>query len=204
MPSLRLITDATAEPVTVEDFKLHIRMNSTETDEDAVLQSLIKSARKLAENRMRRNCCPQTWELKLDTFKNEIILPRAPLSSASTDVAITFLDSSGDSTTLSSTVYRVDTDSEPGRITLDYGQTWPTHYAVPRAVTIQFKAGYPTNTASTPATDTCPEEIETWIKMRAAALYEQRESHDEQRFVKMPHSFVDGLLDPYVLIEVDP
>ena len=59
-------------------------------------------------------------------------------------------------------------------------------------------------TTGTPATDTCPKGIETWIKMRAAGLYEQRESYGNRVVHELPHSFLGGLLDPYVLIEVNP
>lgn len=209
MRSLRLVTDATAEPVSLEDLKTQIRLASTETDEDALLEGLITVARKAAENKTRRACLPQTWQLKLDDFADEMVLPRAPLSSASTDVVITYLDAaSGNSTTLPSTHYTVDADSEPGRVFLAYDSEWPDVYPVPNAVTITFKAGYPVTT-SAPTTDTCPKAMETWIKMRAAALYEQRESHllagfGGQAFQELPHSFYDGLLDDLVLIEVGP
>ena len=71
------------------------------------------------------------------------------------------------------------------------------------AVSIQFVAGFPINTAI-PATDTCPESIETWIKMRAAALYENRESIVMGNMNELPGNFLDGLLDEHVLIEVNP
>lgn len=205
MPSLRLVTDATAEPVTVQDIKIHLRLQATYTEEDDFLEGLIKVARVEAENKMGRSLLPQTWKLTLDRFASEIILPRAPLSLASSDVKITFLDeTSGQSTSLSSTVYTVDHDSEPGRVRLAYGSEWPRVYPAPNAVSIQFVAGYPVNTSAVPSTDTCPEGIEAWIKMRTAGMYEMRESHSERTVQKQPRTFLDGLLDPYVLIEVNP
>lgn len=202
--ALRIVTDATAEPVSVEDLKVHLRINSTETEEDSLLEALIRTARKEAENRTARACLPQTWKLTLDSFSDGMILPVAPLSTSSTNVVITYLDeTSGDSTTLPSTCYTVDADSEPGRVRLAYGSEWPSVYPVKNAVTIQFVAGYPLAT-SAPNIDTCPEGIETWIKMRASGLYENRESHQDRELVEAPHSFLDGLLDPYVLIEVSP
>ncbi len=205
MPSLRLVTDATAEPVTVDDLKLHLRLDTTYTTEDELLTGLIKIARKEAENRTRRALLPETWKLTLDDFEDEMVLNVSPLSTASTDVTITYLDeTSGDSTTLASTYYRVDVDSEPGRVRLGYESSWPTPYDVKGAVSIQFKAGFPINTAATPATDTCPEPIEQWIKMRAAGLYEMRESHTERPVQEQARSFLDGLLDPYVIVEMGP
>ena len=205
MPSIRVVTGTTQEPVSLEDIKLHLRLQSTDTTEDEYLKSLITAARKEAENKTRRVFIPQTFKLFLDDFEDEMILPVSPLSTSTADVSITYLDnSSGDSTSLSSTYFRIDSDSEPGRILLDYGQTWPTVYPVKNAVQIQFVAGYPLTTVA-PTTDTCPQSIETWIKMRVAALYENRESlsmsyHPPREMGR----FFDGLLDPYVVMEVKP
>lgn len=202
MRSLRLITDATAEPVSLADIKVHLGLSTVTTTQDSLLTGLIKGARKHGENYMKRCCLPQAWQLKLDAFEDEIILPRAPLSSASSDVVITYLDgASGNSTTLATSCYTVDMDSEPGRITLAYNQTWPNVYPVDNAVTINFKAGYPLDISSV---DTCPEEIETWIKMRVGALYENREHLSDRQAQELPRSFMDGLLDEYILIEVAP
>lgn len=202
MRSLRLITDATAEPVSLADIKVHLGLSTVTTTQDSLLTGLIKGVRKHGENYMKRCCLPQAWQLKLDAFEDEIILPRAPLSSASSDVVITYLDgASGNSTTLATSCYTVDMDSEPGRITLAYNQTWPNVYPVDNAVTINFKAGYPLDISSV---DTCPEEIETWIKMRVGALYENREHLSDRQAQELPRSFMDGLLDEYILIEVAP
>lgn len=207
--TLRLVTDASAEPVSVADLKTFLRIPSTETAEDALLAALEKSARAYCENYTKRPCLPETFKLVLDSFPDkEIPLLRAPLSTSTTDVVITYLDAlSGDSTTLSTTVYDVDTDAEPGRVFLKDGESWPDHWTARNAVQIQFVAGFKLDTAVTPATDTCPEDIETWIKMRVAALYENREpvSVGAANGVNvLPHSFVDGLLDRHVLIDVRP
>ncbi len=208
--TLRLITDATAEPVTLADMKTWMRLSTVGTAEDALLLSLEKTARQYCENYTKRPCLPQTFQLILGSFTegqrgdDEIILPRAPLSTATTDVVITYLDAvSGDSTTLSSTVYGVDIAAEPGRVFLKDGQVWPDHYTQRNAVTIQFVAGCTVTTAA-PATDACPEDIETWIKMRVAQMYEHRESLQAGNLTEMPHSYVDGLLDRHVLIDVGP
>lgn len=200
--ALRIVTDATAEPVSLADLKIHLRLSTVGTAEDAYLTGLITGTRKLAENKMGRACLPQTWKVTLDNFRNDVVLPIAPLSSATADVVITYLDAaSGDSTTLPSTYYRIDSESQPGRIQLEYGSDWPDVYPVRNAVTIQFVAGYALTSADE---DTTPEPIETWIKMRAAGLYENRESVGEKGLSELPYSFLDGLLDPYVLLEVGP
>ena len=206
MPALRLVTDATAEPVSLEELKVYLKLQATYEDEDDLLTRWIKEARKEAEHKTRRCCLPQTWKLFLDGFESTMILPRAPLSSMSTNVVITYLDSvSGQSTTLPSTYYTVDSDSEPGRVRLAYESEWPDVYPVENAVQIQFVAGYPLDTAATAQdVDSCPESIEDWIMMRIAQKYEERKPSGDRQQYALDRSFVDGLLDEHVLIEVNP
>jgi len=208
--NLKMITDATAEPVTLADMKTFMRLSTVGTAEDVLLVSLEKAARQYCENYTKRPCLPQTFQLILNSFTegqrgdDEIILPRAPLSTAATDVVITYLDAvSANSTTLATSVYDVDINAEPGRVFLKDGQEWPDHYTQRNAVTIQFVAGCTLTTAA-PATDATPEDIETWIKMRVAQMYEHREAMQAGNLAEMPHSYVDGLLDRHVLIDVRP
>ena len=44
-----------------------------------------------------------------------------------------------------------------------------------------------------------PSPVRQWMLCRLSSLYEQRESFATgQNFVEFSHSFIDGLLDPYV------
>lgn len=203
--TLRLVTDATAEPVSLDELKIYLRLSTATTVEDAMLASMEKAARTYAENYMKRPCLPQTFKKVLDSFPSEIVLPRAPLSTNSTDVVITYLDAaSGDSTTLSSTVYDVDVDAEPGRVFLKDGQEWPDHWTSRNAIQVQFVAGFP---LSSSGAEQCPDDIKAWIKLRVGAMYEQREPVSVgpgNAVLEIPRSYVDGLLDRHVLIDVSP
>lgn len=203
---LKLVTDATAEPVTLAELKEQLRVSTSTGIEDNILQSYIQSARKLAENKTCRAFMPQTWKLVLDDFPGDdaaIILPIAPLSSSATDVVISFLDeASGNTTTLSATAYTVDSDSEPGRVYPSYGNEWPTNVRdVPNAVSIQFVCGYPLSSSS--GANTSIEPLKNWIKVRCAMWYEHREPVIEGKVVTdVKRDYVEGLLDPYILPEV--
>lgn len=61
----------------------------------------------------------------------------------------------------------MDTASEPGRIRLAYGVSWPTTYDRANAVEIRFVAG--TTAANV------PENLKAAIKVLAAELHEFRE-----------------------------
>lgn len=142
--SLYLVTAPTIEPVTVEEAKGTARVDITA--DDGLIYSLIVTARTLAETITGRQMVTATYRQKLDRFPSAAIngqlyleLPKPPLQSVS---SITYVDTAGDTQTLSSDLYTVDTDSEPGRVILDYGESWPSTRDVAQAVTITFVAGY--------------------------------------------------------------
>lgn len=194
---LTLVSESTTEPVTVAELKTYLRMESTDsTAEDVLLGSYITVARKQAEHLTRRALTVKTWQLRFDDFINStqvIELPKPPLSTVSTNVSITYIQdtTAGTSTTIGSTVYTVDANSEPGRIYPSYGNEWPDSIRDQKhAVTIQYISGYSTSNIPIPVTQ--------WIKMRALDMFENRESITEARLEELPRSHVDGLLDEYV------
>jgi len=194
---LTLVSESTIEPVTVAELKTYLRMESTDsTAEDGLLGNYIVVARKQAEHLTRRALIVKTWQLRLDDFANDtaiIELPKPPLSTVSTNVSITYVKdtTAGDTTTIGSTVFTVDFNSEPGRIYPAYGNEWPDSIRDQKhAITIQYISGY--------STALIPQPIVQWIKMRALDMFENRESLTEARIEEIPRNYVDGLLDEYV------
>lgn len=167
--TLYLITEPATEPVSLEQAKAHLRVDSS--DEDDLIEGYLYSARDWAETFTRRALITQVWDLKLPDFGGDSMeLPMPPLQSVS---SISYVDTAGDSQTLSSAYYTVRTPTGPhaphGRITLNYGYTYPSTQGVPEAVTIRFTAGYGDDEADVPAT------IRTAIKQYVAELYKERE-----------------------------
>ena len=156
-------TAPTVEPVSLEELKAHLRVDID--DDDALITSIGKAARQQAEVYTGRAFCTQTWDLFLDSWPTVIYLPYPPLSSVT---SITYTDTAGDSQTVSTSVYTVDTDSEPGRIYLAYGQTWPTTRGIRHAITVRYVCGYGAAAA-------VPENVKHAIKIMAADMYENRE-----------------------------
>lgn len=195
--ALRLVADATSEPVSLDEIKLHLRLSTASTVEDSLLTAYIKAARSYAENYTKRAFGQQTWELTLNGFPSSgIELARPPLSTASTDVTITYVDTSGVEQTLGSTVYTVDIYSEPGRVTTAYNNDWPDTRDQDNAVKVTFKTGY--------SSSVMPEDIKHWIKLRVGSMYEHRESVTVgEAFNNLRRDYVDGLLDRHrVLIQL--
>lgn len=160
----KVTTKPATEPVTLKELKQHCRIDTD--DDDDLMIDYIRAAREFCETYQARSYVTQTITAKLDRFCNEITLPAPPLISVT---SVSYTDTAGDSQTVSSSVYDVDTTSEPGRITIAYNQTWPTDVRlVTNAITIVYQAGYG-------APSEVPDRMKQAIKFLAAHYYEHRE-----------------------------
>ena len=134
-------TQPAAEPVSLAEMKLHLKVESSVTADDTLIETLIMAAREWCEQYQNRSYIEQTIILKMDCFENVIKLPAPPLIGIAAD-GIKYLDSNGAEQTLSPTIYDVFSTCEPAEIRLAYNQTWPTTYSVKHAVRITYTAGY--------------------------------------------------------------
>ncbi|MBN1807189.1 MAG: phage head-tail connector protein [Sedimentisphaerales bacterium] len=173
----KVTTPPSVEPVTLNEAKLHLRVDHT--DEDALITSLIKVAREWCENFQNRAYITQTITLTLDEFPDVFTVPRPPLQSVT---SIKYIDTDGVQQTLSSGIYDVDSQSEPGRIALAYGQSWPGIRGDINSVEVVYVAGYG-DTA-----DNVPERVKAAIKLLAGHLYEHREMVSEMTLKEVPFS----------------
>lgn len=141
MYGLKLITAPAAEPILVADnaFDEYARIDGAASDNN--LTALIREARVETEKFLNRALITQTWELTFDKWPVfPFRIPMAPLISVS---SVKYFDSEGTENTWATTEYIVDTDSEPGRIALDYGKTLPNTTLKPiNAIKVRFDAGY--------------------------------------------------------------
>jgi uncharacterized phiE125 gp8 family phage protein len=178
------------------DFGVSVVKQSPVSQEDTLLTTLISAARQYVEAVTRRALITQTWYGYLDEFPkcNSFALPLGNLLSVT---SIAYKDSAGTSTTMTVTTdYLVDTDSDPGRIVLPYGTSWPRGTFYPtNPITIEYVCGYGATAASV------PEAIRTAIKMVVANYYENREPMIVGQLVSEVKLAVDSLLAPYRLWE---
>lgn len=172
---LRRTTTPAAEPVSLAEAKLHLRVDAG--DEDSMIGDLIVTARMTAEERLRRALMSSGWALTLDAFPGKIELPMPPLV---TVASIAYVDSAGASQQLPSAAYFVDPTSEPGRVVPL--NAWPAVAPRPSAITISYTAGWAT------AADV-PRPIKQWMLLAVGEMYANREA--------LPDGFADRLLDPY-------
>jgi len=182
--SLKLKTAPTEEPVAVDLIRQHLKLDTS--DDDVLIQEYIGTAREFVENQTHRAMFTQTWTLWLDGFpidsaalgwwdgvrqgalvqgvSSHIEIPRPPL------VSVTHLktyDTDDVATTFDSAGYFVDIASEPGRLALASGYTWPSSLRLTNAVEVEFVAGQ--------AVTNIPRTLRHAVMLLTSHLYENRE-----------------------------
>lgn len=186
---LTLITPPSGEPVSLEEARLHLRIDSD--DEDPLVAALIRAARDYVERQTGRALITQTWQFTQDRFPwyGEVIrLGRAPVQSVT---FVKYLNSSGVLTTLASTEYIADiTTYGAGEIVLGYQKTWPTIQDQRNAITVEFIAGYGSNATSV------PPSLKAAILLVLGDLYANREAQVAGMTIN-ENPTVERLLNPY-------
>lgn len=184
-----------AEPVTLAEARLHLRVPEGYTAEDDYIEDiLIPAARQYCENVTSRQFITATWVMKMDEFPQVIWLPRPPAIAVT---SITYIDTAGDSQTVTATKYTLDTYATKARITEAYGEVWPSTQTVANAVTVTWTAGYGAAATSVPA------PLKAAILMVMADMYEHRLSQHElpSRMQIMDNPAVARLLATETVLE---
>lgn len=203
---LNLISAPEVEPVSVDDLKQYLRLDTSA--DDNLLPGFIQAAREMAETMLWRTLVTTTWELVFDTFppfgyssraaveyavnqipfgsdrgywlnvsQNLIELPNPPLQSVT---SITYLDQSNTWKTLDPSNYVVSV-GDPGQIQPKYASIFPiTLPGMLSSVKVQFVAGYGDDATALPAS------VKTAIMLLAAHLYNRRDAVSEKSYTEVP------------------
>lgn len=163
-----LLTAPVSDPVSVEEVKLHGRIETDE--EDGLIKTYIKAATELAENYMGRAIMQQTWINSLNTWPSEYCdsaeLIRPPTSSIE---EIRLYDDAGDDTTVNSDNYWLQNKREPALVVLrDNGISNVVPTRAQGGIEIQFITGYGTSK------DDVPGGIRTAVMQATVDIYETR------------------------------
>lgn len=164
--ALSVKTAPTGEPVTLAEAKAHLNVDSG--DDDTYISTLISVATDQFETDTARAFVDRTYYLDLTAFPSgdEIELPMPPLDSVT---SVKHFSTGSATSTVSSSVYGVDTSNEPGRIVLEASKDWPTdELRSYNGVRVEYKAGYGNATA-------VPELAKNGIKLLIGSMYEERE-----------------------------
>lgn len=174
-------------------FSLNMILSDAASIEDSQISEYITAAREYTEEFTFRAIGSRKVKMILDDFPSEdyIKIPFSPLIGIT---SITYLDSSGTSATMTaseSNGYIVDTNSDPGKVFMSYGCTWPSFTPYPYgAVEIIFTCGY--------TSSTCPKRMKDAIMKMVGCLYANRQNG----IAKEDLNAIENLLWPTRLINV--
>jgi uncharacterized phiE125 gp8 family phage protein len=181
MPTVKIV-DATTEPISLAEAKLHLRVDGS--DEDALITALVKAVRQACEAECRRTLIDTTWELVLDAFSEALELHNPRILSVT---SVKYIDLAGAEQTLDPVDYVLDKDSEPGWLVPAYGKRWPDTREQINAVRVRYHAGY-----GTQASDV-PQVLKQWMLLHLSHYYKNRESTFAGTITQLP--FAGSLLD---------
>jgi uncharacterized phiE125 gp8 family phage protein len=201
---ITIVTEPSRKALDIEDVKNFLKLD--EDSDEVFVRTLIGAAEKYVEEFTGRSLINRTLKLSLDgiqevdlplwegvrlgpdiTFRHTILqLPYSPVSSVT---SIYTYDDAGTATEFDSDKYYVDTASNPSRVVLKNGETWPSALRVGNAVEITYVAGYGASPAN------IPEPIRLALYQFIAFNYEHR-GESEGAPVMLPSS-IDDLLHPY-------
>lgn len=191
------------KPISLEEAKEHLRIVTT--DHDDYINELILGFVDMAEGYMNRAIVTQTLEYTLDSFPDEIILPRAPVQSIT---SIQYVDTDGATQNFSD--YQADlTHQSMPRVKPSYGNSWPSTRDQYAAVTVTYIAGYGDGEHgnggqghSPHANFGIPHDIHYAAYMTVATWFEYREDVIVGAAVNALPETAKRLLDPYRIARV--
>lgn len=166
--SIKIQTAPAAEPIELEEAKLHLRVDID--DDDVLIEAALIAIREACEGYKNHRFITQTWDIFMDAFpgSDEIILPDSlfPLVSVT---HIKYTDEDNNQSTFDSGNYATDVYSNPARIKLTKDANWPSDplYVI-NGVEIQVIVGY-----GDP--DDVPKKIKQAMLLWLGHYYENRE-----------------------------
>lgn len=154
-----------SEPITTSEAKTWLKVDSSA--DDTLISGLITTARQYAEQYQCTALYTQGILEYFDCFPygRQIHLTLSPIQ---TVTSIQYKDNNGNTQTLASDQYTVDTASKPCRIRLAPSASWPATGDYPNAVIVTYTAGSAT-------TGAIPQATKDAMALIIAFLYENRE-----------------------------
>ena len=201
-------TDNDTLIVPLDDMKLYLRIESSETTEDDLITGLILSAQKTIEKYTRRELLNKTFTMYLDFFPYACRLNNRfeeAIDNYTIEVKRSKLDtinhikyySNDILETLDSALYDFTQDNDYSRIHLiDSSSTWPDIDNRKQAIEIEFVAGYGDSS------DDVPDDLITAIQRLVAYMYENRGDCLISCDKLCELAGVKFILNPYVILEI--
>jgi uncharacterized phiE125 gp8 family phage protein len=169
---LTLKTAPAKQPITLEEVKAMLGLETDQEQFDGLLEGLISAAVESFENETNTRLLEQSWlqyfeDWPLEDDYIEVAYP--PLVSIT---AIKYTTAAGAATTWASGNYTLSLTSKPGRVFLGYNLNWPTATLSPasNAIEVEFVCGYENeNNVPWDIKNTLKLLVEWWFTNRGEA-----------------------------------
>lgn len=165
-----------ALPVEVDEAKAHLRIVERDGagavlphEDDALVEAFIAAATDHLDGWsgiLGRALVNQTWRQDFAGFGGCLRLPLAPADGVQ---SVKYFDSANVEQTLPSASYQILVDAGGPFVALKSGQSWPSTFVRPDAVSVSYVAGYG-------GADKVPPAIKAAILLHVGHLYENREA----------------------------
>ncbi len=190
----KLVTPPDVEPLDVDLLLRHSNRDDNIRLDADLMPLRIQAAREFVERYTGRALITQTWSYTVDwltDWSGYLLLPRVPLIDVT---SITTTDSENVAAVLATSTYRVEAQSEPGRLVLNTGTSFwssaPRQYS---SLAVVYRAGYGAAAENVPAT------LRHVIMLLASEFSERLEAASDLTLGEVPFG-IRSLLDPYVVI----
>jgi len=176
------------EPIDLTYAKTFLRIDGT--DEDTLIETLIKTARHRVENMIGRTLMSRSFIYRCAVPKGKCFtLPRPPLVSVT---RLTLIAENDQAVNIPTSDYSVTKRRDPAQVNLKSGKNWTDYLAGFVTLEVEFTAGY----GNIP--DDVPLPIRQALLLLLAHSYEFREMSETPTVPIM----VDALLAPYRLVQI--
>lgn len=191
--SLTTSVAAVSAPVTIAECKEQMGLDYDYHDH--LIKVAIMAATRMIEAETNNDICERTRVWKFQALRGpEIRMPVAPVQSIT---SIQYVDTAGDTQTLATSVWELDTGATPPLIRRKFDQDWPTVRGGATDVTVTFVTGY-SGTAASPVDLTgIPDALRQAIQMVVASLYRMPESQVFDTKVFRDNQTFKALLGPF-------
>lgn len=177
----KTITNTDNEILSTANTKMQLRIESSYTDEDTLIDSYVEAAVNAAESYINGHIQAKTMVIKLDEMPDSLQFSTHPVRAVS---SITYYDTDNSEQTLvAGTDYHVETPTDK-ECKIVFDNTYNT-YDRPDAVTVTATIGY-ANAAAVPA------PVIQAIKLMVSDMYERREDR-----ANINYKASSALLQPY-------
>ncbi|WP_193336171.1 head-tail connector protein [Devosia beringensis] len=206
-----LVTPPEILPVSLEEAKLHLRVE--DNDEDTLINALLRAAVSHLDGWtgvLGRCLVEQTWRLDFDTFGRCMRLPLWPIIEIE---SITWRNEAGQVATIGDSNYALRSDERGAYVYWDRAYGSPSGLYESAAVSVQVKAGYSTTPAveadpeaeppveAVPAVSTVPAALKVAILLLVGTWFDNREATVSGNSSELPFA-VNALIAPFRRISI--